>query len=469
MRNLFYLLIFVVVAACGREPEAAEGNRAATLEDYRGDWEGILSVMTQELPVNIHVTPDAGEQVTLDSPDQGLFGLAATEVEVFEGALRLEWETLGAAYVGRIDDAGEAINGEFSQGPITTELVFTRMDPAEAAALEEEAAAPTATRPQEPVEPFPYRTEEVSLATTDGVTLAGTLTHPEGEGPFPAIVLLSGSGAQDRDEALARHRPFFVLADRLTRAGIATVRFDDRGVGGSGGQYDNTEFDRLGDDAAEMLAMLRMREDIREAGFLGHSEGGMVAGVAASRGEKQPDFIVALASPFAPLTEAIIDQVAYGQRQAKVPEAIAEQNIALQRQLLDALTSADSREEGCDAAKAILEPFGAAAQAEPLCGIQRYSSFLVDIEADYTAYGGPVLALFGGKDIQVVAETHAPVAERALEGEEMSRVVVVPDANHLFQTAETGDLSEYGLIETTMEEDVMATIAEFVSEVTAQQ
>lgn len=469
MRNALFFLLFVIVAACGRDPQAAEGNRDATLEDYRGDWQGVLSVMTQELPVNLHVTPGADDEVTLDSPDQGLFGLPATKVEIVEGALGLEWETLGASYVGRIDDAGEAVNGEFSQGPITTELVFTRMNEDDAAKVEEAAAA--TVRPQEPSEPLPYIVEEVSLETTDGVTLAGTLTKPEGAGPFPAVVLLSGSGPQDRDEALRGHRPFFVLSDRLTRAGIATIRFDDRGVGGSGGSYPNTEFDRLGDDAGEMLALLRSRSDIAGAGILGHSEGGMVAGVAASRAsdDQQPDFIVGLASPFAPLADAIIDQVAYAQRSSQVPDAVAEQNIALQRRLMEALVSSGGREEGCAAAKAILEPFGAAAQVEQLCGVQRFSSFLVDTEANFTAYNGPVLALFGGKDIQVVPATHAPVAERALAGKEQSEVLIIPNANHLFQTAETGDVSEYGKIETTMEEEVMQTIADFINTVSAAE
>jgi pimeloyl-ACP methyl ester carboxylesterase len=459
-RFLLAVMLPVLLFGCGGEPEVPPGREDLSLADYAGDWSGTLSLGGNELPLAMHVIPGAEPAVTLDSPSQGAFGIPATEHEMQDGALYASWGSIGARYLGRLSDE-DTIVGEFAQGPMTVELVFRP-------AVQGERDAPVAAapgRPQEPGPDRPYREEEVTLTVSDGVSLGGTLTLPEGEGPFPAVVLLTGSGAQDRDESLLGHKPFLVLSDRLTKAGIATLRFDDRGMGASGGSLGDVGLTRLAEDAGTMLDYLMGRSEVGAAGLLGHSEGGIVAGMVPSLSgrSEEPAFLVSLAGPFAPMEEIINHQVEAGLRRAGKSEEEVAETMALQRSLLEASAGAETPEAACDAVMAVAEPQGVSAEAQPLCTPLMHSYFRVDPAAGYAAYDGPVLALFGGKDRQVPPSMNLPLAEEALAGNEDAVVKVVEGANHLFQTTKTGYAEEYAQIEETMREDVMATIAEFVS------
>ncbi len=259
-------------------------------ENVEGTWLGVLNAGGIEFRMVFHISRDSVGVLTatLDSPDQGVTGIPVGAVIVTGDSLRMEVPAVYGVYEGTISADGTTIDGTWSQGGQTFPLVLERTD-----------EVPVVQRPQEPKEPYPYDVAEVTFENAAaGITLAGTLTMPRSEGPFPAVVLISGSGPQDRDEALLGHRPFLVLADYLTRQGIAVLRLDDRGVGQSTGSFATATTEDFAGDALAGVAYLKGRSEIDPAkiGLAGHSEGGLVAPMVAVQA---PDvaFIVLMAGP----------------------------------------------------------------------------------------------------------------------------------------------------------------------------
>jgi len=207
--------------------------RAAKPSDIDGAWEGTLDV-GQKLRLVLHLTTtQSGLEADLDSPDQGAAGIAATSVKRDAASLTVEIAMIGAKFQGTVSKDGATIEGTFSQGGGAFPLTVARKS-----ATKPGAKAPEPRRPQNPQKPYPYRAEDLKYPNAQaGIQLAGTLTIPPGKGPFPAVVLITGSGQQDRDESLLGHKPFLVLSDYLTRKGIVVLRSDDRGAGGSGGNF----------------------------------------------------------------------------------------------------------------------------------------------------------------------------------------------------------------------------------------
>ncbi len=248
--------------------------------DVAGTWAGTLDAAGQELSLVFHIARGEEGQLsgTMDSPDQGAYGLALSAVEAEEdGSVRFEFAMVGGEYTGRLSVEGEAIEGSWSQGGASFPLLLERGDA--------DALAPK--RPQEPQPPFPYEALDVEFDNPEaGIRLAGTLTIPAGDGPHPAVVLISGSGPQDRDETVFGHRPFLVLADYLTRRGIAVLRCDDRGIGESTGDFAVATTPDFASDALAAVAFLQnaSRSWIpARIGLVGHSEGAIVAPMAANR------------------------------------------------------------------------------------------------------------------------------------------------------------------------------------------
>jgi pimeloyl-ACP methyl ester carboxylesterase len=344
-------------------------------------------------------------------------------------------------------------------------VVFTRRD----------AAASARRRPQEPHPPFPYRSEEVSFANprAQGVTLAGTLTLPQGDGPFPAAILITGSGAQDRDEALMGHKPFAVLADYLTRHGIAVLRYDDRGFGRSTGNFSGATSADFATDAAAAYAFLRARPGIDHdaIGFIGHSEGGMVGPLAA------PDspgaaFMVLLAGPGTRSRDLMEAQRrAIGQSMG-MTEAELDRAGPIQARLTEIaagnLTQAEA-EAAMHAAipdEALARSGVTPAQRDML--IARTSDpwfrwFLrYDPAPALSALHMPVLALNGSLDRQVLAQANLAGIRAALAGNPDVTATELPGLNHLFQTARTGGMGEYADLEETMAPVVLETVTEWI-------
>jgi pimeloyl-ACP methyl ester carboxylesterase len=343
-------------------------------------------------------------------------------------------------------------------------------------------------RPQTPKPPFPYDVREAAFRNTvDGVDLAGTLTLPQGAGPWPAVVLVSGSGQQDRDETLMDHKPFLVLADALSRAGIAVLRYDDRGVGGSGGDPTKATSVDFARDAEAAIEWLKERPDIDPAriGVVGHSEGGLIAALLAARRTDLAG-IVMLAGTGVDggrilvsqgelvlkseglgdadqirrsriMQEAMIDAVR-GSDDASDPAALAAQAGARIRADLG-----DETEKADEAAKAQLD----AAVAD---GLRRLTApwfrFFIghDPATALAKVSCPVLAIIGEKDVQVDPALNLPAIRQALAagGNTDATVEELPGLNHLFQTCTTGAVSEYDRIEETLAPVAIATVRDWL-------
>jgi pimeloyl-ACP methyl ester carboxylesterase len=285
----------------------------AAQDGWADDWSGTLAAGGAQLRLVLHLAPGgtgaSGLAATLDSPDQGAFGIPATDVATAGDSLTVTFANIGGGYVGARNAAGDTLSGTWSQGGQAFPLVLTR-GPGE-----------QVNRPQEPEPPFPYVSEDVTFASSDGrVVLAGTLTLPDGAGPHPAAVLVSGSGPQNRDEEVFGHRPFLVLADYLARRGVAVLRYDDRGFGESTGDFTTATSENFARDAEAGLRYLLTRNEINPAalGIIGHSEGGLVAQVVASRSSNVA-WIVMLAGPGVRGDSLLVMQADAINRAAEVP------------------------------------------------------------------------------------------------------------------------------------------------------
>lgn len=448
------LVALVLIAGAGR----------ARAQDVVGDWQGTLSAGGMDLRLVIHITRGTNGQLaaTLDSIDQGASGIPVTSVSIKENILSLTVTAIGGTYEGIINANG-TIDGIWAQGAGRIPLLLTR-----AAA----GAAFEIRRPQNPTPPYPYREEEVTIAqAAAGISLAGTLTLPQGTGPFPAVLLITGSGPQDRDESLVGHRPFLILADHLTRRGIAVLRTDDRGVGESSGQFATATMEDFAADAAAAVAYLRARSDINGAriGLIGHSEGGVVAPMLAAR-DRRIAYIVLLAGTGVPGADVLVAQNRLVARAMGVPNGVAEQNIAV---LTDSLEIV--REGGdVEAMRARLRE-QLSAVMPPSQGEPQVAALTTPWFRHFVAYDPatalrqvtcPVLALNGARDLQVPPAQNLTAIRRALEAGGNTRVTAqeLPGLNHLFQNAPTGSPTEYATIEETMAPAVLQMVSDWILE-----
>jgi pimeloyl-ACP methyl ester carboxylesterase len=315
-------------------------------------------------------------------------------------------------------------------------------------------------RPQEPTPPYPYREEQVTFVNAKaGITFAGTLTLPASSAASPAVVLITGSGAQDRDETVAGHKPFLVLADTLTRRGIAVLRVDDRGVGGSGGTMATATSEDFVDDALAAVAYLTARKDIdtRHIGLVGHSEGGLIAPIAATR-SKDIAFIVLMAGPGITGDQILFLQGAAIMRANGASEAAISRNREVQEKLFDII-----RTEKDDAAAR--EKIKAVAPGQERVATPWFRYFLsydpVPVLQKVTC---PVLAINGEKDLQVPYRENLDAIGKALRagGNPDATTLSMPNLNHLFQTSQTGSPSEYAKIPETIAPVALDAISDWI-------
>jgi pimeloyl-ACP methyl ester carboxylesterase len=447
-----------------------------------GTWQGTLKVGAIELRLVFHIAKDKEGALTgtMDSIDQGVKGIPLSEVSAKDGKVKFGVKTIAGTFEGEMNKDEKEIAGKWKQGP--GEWPLTVKHVAKAAELR---------RPQEPKKPYPYVVEEVTYENRSaGIKLAGTLTLPRGSGPFPAVLLITGSGPQDRDETIFGHKPFLVLADYLTRRGIAALRVDDRGVGGSTGKtMESTTADFVGDVLTGVEYLKGRREiNAKQIGLIGHSEGAIIAPLAASR---SPDvaFIVMLAG-----TGLRGDEVLYSQGQAILkamgakPDQLAEQRtlqgrllkVALEekdpaaaKKKLDAIVAevkAQIKDQIKDKAKDKDKEAGAALAGALDGQVQMvltpwFRYFLsYDPRPSLQQVHCPVLVLNGEKDVQVVPKDNLPEIGKALKegGNKDHTIKELPGLNHLFQTCKTGSLTEYGQIEETIAPLALTTIGDWI-------
>jgi hypothetical protein len=448
--------------------------------DPVGDWVGELDAGAARLTLVFHVTraEDGVLASTMDSPDQGAHGISTGSTTLAGDTLTIEVTAVGGRYVGTI--AGDTMTGSWSQGGQDIGLVLVR-----GAELEEPE------RPQDPKPPFPYRTEEVRIENpeAEGVTLAGTLTIPEGEGPFPGVVLVSGSGPQDRDEALMGHRPFAVLADGLTRNGVAVLRYDDRGVAASTGEFGTATSRDFASDGAATSAWLAARPEVSAVGIVGHSEGGIVGPMVATGYRGRVDFLVLLAGTGLPGDEILAAQTELIMTANGAPPAMVVANRTIQDVYIDVARMGLEEEQAIAAARERIIPLldslppqlkntleggsvenrdrGIAQNVRQLNS--PWFRFFLDYDPAETlrqVNDVPVLALNGSLDLQVPSEANLSAIEEALgvAGNADGTVVELPGLNHLFQTATSGSPAEYAQIEETMAPVVWQTISDWILE-----
>jgi pimeloyl-ACP methyl ester carboxylesterase len=433
---------------------------AARAQEATGDWHGTLSSpQAGEVRIGVTISRDAGGVLSgrIVSPDQSPLPIPLTDLRAEAGRLSFTVPNVHAHFAATWDASRQAWAGAWSQGQEVL-VVLTK------------GPVPQLRRPQAPAKPYPYREDEVTVASAPGVNLACTVTTPAGAGPFPAVTLITGSGPQDRDEALLGHKPFLVLSDHLTRKGVAVLRCDDRGYGRSTGAFAEATSTDFAVDAEAQAAFLRARPgiDARHVGLLGHSEGGMIAPMVAAQ-DPAIAFIVLMAGPGAPIRDLMIAQRA---AMAKVngvkPESMARNEILVAK-LNNSVTAAKDTAGAEAAARAV---FKAEAPGAPAAAVEAqvralsspwYRSFIVyDPRTSLSKVKVPVLALNGDKDVQVVATQNLPAIREALKGNRDVTILQLPGLNHLFQTADTGAPAEYGKIEETISPVALNAVSDWI-------
>ena len=381
----------------------------ATAQEVRRSWSGNLEAMGQKLPIVLNLVDG---KCTLDSPAQGATGIPATVDLLTKDSIKISVKSLGATYVACFVDG--QLQGTFAQAGMKLPLNMKEISP------------DGPNRPQTPKGPFPYITEEMTFTNTKaGATLAGTLTVPKG-GAKCVMIMVTGSGPENRDEEIYAHKPFAVIADRLARAGIATLRYDDRATGQSvGGDMKNATSIDLAEDAAAGIEWLRAQKRFKKVGLLGHSEGGLIAFMLGA--QKKVDFIVSLAGP-----------------------AVKGDSILLYQ----------SRNSGSPLAKGITMEY-----LRNMMKGNKWVEWFMDYDPteNIAKTKCPVLALNGTMDCQVPAAQNIPVLRRLLAKNKKTIIKECEGLNHLFQHCDTGRPDEYYNIEETIAEEVLADIVGWVN------
>ncbi|MQY21245.1 alpha/beta hydrolase family protein [Nocardia macrotermitis] len=453
MRSLRVLtLILLIIAVLDRAPRP---RRHAGEDALAGDWTGTLEIPGQPLPLGISLDGDSG---SLTVPVQSLFEHPLAEVVVSPEKVAFTIPGLPGAptFAGRYDPSDAVITGTFTQAGHELPLTLRR------------GTVPVPPRPQEPAEPRPYRSEEVTYPSGD-ITIAGTLTLPPAPGTYPAVVLLNGSGKNDRNEEVFGHKPFLLLADTLTRTGYAVLRTDKRGVGGTGGVLADADYDDLAGDVVAGLEFLRSRPDIdaQRVGLFGHSEGGYLGPLVASRPENRIAFVIMMAGPAASGRAVLLAQ---NRAIMAVREASGDE-IATQLGFVEKLTTLLLDGDPERARQFVLEHNAALPpeQRQPESTMDRivntnFAAFVgYDPAAALRALRIPVLAFFGSKDLQVPLEQNAPLARTLLAENPDADVHVFDGLNHLMQPATTGSPTEYGQIQVTVAPEVLEYVVDWLT------
>lgn len=466
-RNAARRAAMIVVSAAGLALASCAGGAAAApakSPDFAGYWLCTLDLGAQALRVGLSIAPDGsgGLSATLDSPDQGAWDIPADSAVAEGRKLSVKVAAVELALEVAMSADGRALSGTYAQRGVTLPVTFARLD-----------APLSRTRPQDPVPPFPYEVREISFpGGAEGVTLAGSLVIPAGKGPFRAVVMVTGSGPQDRDEALAGHRPFLVLADRLARAGIASLRYDDRGVAKSTGSFATATSADFALDALAAVRALRAAAGplLSSVGVLGHSEGGLVGPMAANAGtgDSRVDFVVMLAGPAADGVQILLSQGRAIRQALGVSRADSDAAAELNAKLFAALRGVHDSAKAEAIVREELLAAGVPAEAidqtvAELCSPWMLYFLDYDPLPALRALKVPALALYGAKDLQVLSDLNAPRAKEAFAaGDFRDKVIVLPGLNHLFQHAGTGAPSEYSAIAETMSEEAMRAVAEWI-------
>lgn len=452
----------------------------AQTSKFAGDWGGHLQ-LNVKLRLAFHIKDSLQLSATMDSPDQGAYGIPCDDVITKGDSIYIYMNRIRGKYSALYSVVNDTarLTGYWKQGVAQLPLNMHKTS-ADELKLE---------RPQHPKAPFPYEAEEVKYTNKDkSVTLAGTLTYPKGKTKMPAVILITGSGQQDRDETIFAHKPFWVIADALTRQGYAVLRVDDRGIGKSEGDVSNaTSFD-FSLDVLTSFDYLKLRPEInpKQIGLIGHSEGGLIAALAAAQ-RKDIAFMIFLAGPALPGSAVIEEQSIKIMQANEVSKAVAEEFRAISRKMSEIITQSGTKEIAKTQFTAEIKKWfaGASSEAKAIIGAtteeeasvyasksvdQTYNPWFryflgFDPGKELKKSSCPVLAIFGEKDIQVIAEQNSVSMKNVLAASRSSKnfaVHEVKGVNHMFQHCKSCTVDEYGTLTETFAPEVLTLMIDWL-------
>ncbi len=468
MKKLFFTTFLILIAFS----IYSQNNNSK----YLGNWLGALDVYGKKLRIGLSVSDSAGIMVAfLMSPDQGVMNIMVDKITVNGDSLEVKSKNIGSTFKGKLNTDGDTLKGFWMQrGKLPI-------------ALKHVDKLPQLIRPQDPKKPYPYQEEEVSFTDAQtGITFAGTLTIPEGQKIFPAVILVTGSGPQTRDEELLGHKPFLIIADYLTRNGIAVLRYDDRGVGKSKGVFSTgTTADFAQDaEAAFMFLKADKRIDAKKVGIIGHSEGGMIAPMIAAR-NKEVAFIVMLAGPGLKGQDILLQQSILIAKADTTSDEEIKTNTALNKQMYAIAIKEKDDKKAAEKMRLLIEDYWKTMKPETIkkYGLDKkaliqsvyqiltpwFRYFLQSDPAKYLVkVKCPVLAVNGSKDLQAppIQDLEAIKKYLTKAGNKNFTTKEFEGLNHLFQHATTGSPSEYMDIEETFAPEVLDYMGKWIKEVT---
>lgn len=466
MKQFSNFLVFLILLVHITIQVNAQENQNKTI----GNWSGLIELPTIKLELIFKFSVnEKGDLISkMDVPAQGAKDLDIEEVNVINDSLYFKVPVLQRIYRGNfINDT--TIEGSYIRGLESIPLVLKKID-----------KIPELNRPQTPKEPFPYLSKEVEYTNpTSGLKLAGTFTIPENAENCPAVILISGSGAQDRDETIFEHKPFMVIADYLTRNGIAVLRIDDRGVGGSEGNIREATSEDFAGDVLAGVEFLKSRSEIdsEKIGLIGHSEGGLIAPIAATTSSDIAFFIM-MAGPGINGEQILYEQNDLSLKAAGMSEEIITRNRQLQKTIFNIiLTEKDSIKQLDRLQRTYSNGMYPMLKEEQKKAIDQrikavntpwFKYFLTyNPQPTLEKVNCPVLALNGSKDVQVPATSNLEAIKKAITGGGNPNIKTMEfeNLNHLFQNCETGAISEYAQIEETIDPKVLEIIKDWIWEV----
>ncbi len=465
--NLIVPTVLALAAFC--LPGVSHSQPPAT--GIEGNWQGTIAVQGFDLRIVLQFTKKGvgAYSGSMESVDQGHQVFPVDTATLKTGAVHFEVNALHASWDGKLNDAGNELTGKWTQAGKSIDLNLKRG-----------GTITVAKRPQEPHRPYPYQEEEVLYDNKSaGTKIGGTLTLPRMKGPFAAVLLITGSGQQNRDEELLGHKPFLIIADYLTRRGIAVLRVDDRGMGKSTGVFEKATTADFATDVESGIAFLKARHDIRhdKIGLIGHSEGGVIAPMVAAR-SKDVAFIVMLAGTGVDGGKILIAQAELISKAQGASDEMIKFNRDLQQSIFAVLATEKDPikvkpkvEMVIDAVVQKLPPEkraeeGKMARASAQAILSPWMRYFVtyDPAPALEKVKCPVLVMNGEKDLQVPPKLNLPAIEAALKegGNKDYTIKLLPGLNHLFQTCTTGSPSEYSAIEETMAPLALKTMGDWI-------
>ncbi|RKR05118.1 hypothetical protein C8C83_4449 [Flavobacterium sp. 90] len=442
----------------------------SSAQDITGQWTGILKEAQLRLVFNITKT-EKGFITTMDSPDQGVKDIPVTNTNLENSVLKLAIPNAQIEYTGTLKD--DAIIGTFKQNGQIFSMNLSK------GKIEKEKL----NRPQEPQKPYPYYTEEVSFKNNSENSLKGTLSLPAKDGKFPVVVLITGSGPQNRDEELMGHKPFLVIADYLTRNGIAVLRYDERGVGQSEGDFRPSTTADFAEDVENAIIYLKTRKeiDIKKMGLIGHSEGGIVASIVASK-TKDINFIVLLASTGMSGDKVLLQQQELISSASGISKEEIEKTKKINSELFKlVLNTKDDQTLKMDIEKLLkvnLNKMTDSDTSKKMDNEDFISQQVNQLTSKWMRYflkfdpslvlekvDCNVLAVNGAKDLQVAPKENLNAIQNALNKRgNKATIIMFPNLNHLFQECNTGLPIEYGQIEQTFSPFVLDEVTKWIKE-----